>query len=156
MSTHEEQVLTEEGKKRYEEELTYLIDVVRPQVTQEIKEAKEQGDLSENADYDAARNKQGEVESRISYLQNLLMHAKIITQGDSTIVALGSKVKLRILDEDIVEDYLIVGPAEADPEDGKISNACKLAQAIMGHKVGDTVTVKVDNPYQVQIAAISK
>lgn len=156
MPTHEEQVLTEEGKKRYEEELTYLIDVVRPQVTQEIKEAKEQGDLSENADYDAARNKQGEVESRIAYLQNLLMHAKIITQGDSTIVALGSKVKLRILDEDIVEDYLIVGPAEADPEDGKISNACKLAQAIMGHKVGETVTVKVDNPYQVQIAAISK
>lgn len=156
MPTHEEQVLTEEGKKRYEEELTYLIDVVRPQVTQEIKEAKEQGDLSENADYDAARNKQGEVESRIAYLQNLLMHAKIITQGDSTIVALGSKVKLRILDEEIVEDYLIVGPAEADPEDGKISNACKLAQAIMGHKVGETVTVKVDNPYQVQIAAISK
>ena len=71
MANVEKHMLTEEGKKKYEEELQYLIDVVRPQVTQEIKEAKEQGDLSENADYDAARNRQGEVEARITYLQNL-------------------------------------------------------------------------------------
>jgi len=156
MTLNEEQVLTEEGKKQYEDELSYLINVVRPQVTQEIKEAKEQGDLSENADYDAARNKQGEVESRISYLQNLLLHAKIITKSDSNVVGLGSTVKIFIVDENATEEYLIVGPAEADPEGGKISNACKLAQAMLGHKVGDTVTVKVDNPYQVEILAISK
>lgn len=156
MAHIEEQVLTEEGKKKYEEELAYLIDVVRPQVTQEIKEAKEQGDLSENADYDAARNKQGEVESRITYLQNLLTHAKIITSADTSVVSLGSKVKLNIKDEDIIEEYLIVGPAEADPIEGKISNACKLSQAILGHKIGDVVVVKVDNPYQVEILEISK
>ena len=67
----EEQILTLEGKRKYEEELSYLVDVVRPQVTQEIKEAKEQGDLSENAAYDAARDKQGEVEARIKFLKNL-------------------------------------------------------------------------------------
>lgn len=156
MALMEEHVLTEEGKKKYEEELAHLIDVVRPQVTQEIKEAKEQGDLSENADYDAARNRQGEVESRIAYLQNLLTHAKIITQGDSKAVALGSRVKLLFMDENIDEEYLIVGPAEADPEGGKISNACKLAQAILGHRVDEIVTVKVDTPYQVKILSISK
>ena len=116
----EKQMLTEEGKRKYEEELYHLINVVRPQVTQEIKEAKEQGDLSENADYDAARNKQAEVEGRITYLTNLITHAEIITTNqDSSLVTLGSKVKIAILDEDIEEEYLIVGPAEADPEAGK-------------------------------------
>ena len=79
MANIEKQMLTEEGKKKYEEELAYLIDVVRPQVTQEIKEAKEQGDLSENADYDAARNKQAEVEGRITYLNNLLTSSLTFT-----------------------------------------------------------------------------
>ena len=125
MANVEKHMLTEEGKKKYEEDLQYLIDVVRPQVTQEIKEAKEQGDLSENADYDAARNRQGEVEARITYLQNLITHAEIITSNDGKTVSLGSKVKLLILDEDVEEEYFIVGPAEADPESGKISNACK-------------------------------
>ncbi len=156
MANVEKHMLTEEGKKKYEEELQYLIDVVRPQVTQEIKEAKEQGDLSENADYDAARNRQGEVEARITYLQNLITHAEIITSNDGKTVSLGSKVKLLILDEDVEEEYFIVGPAEADPESGKISNACKLSQAIINHKAGETVTVKVDSPYQVKILEISK
>ena len=156
MANVEKHMLTEEGKKKYEEELQYLIDVVRPQVTQEIKEAKEQGDLSEDADYDAARNRQGEVEARITYLQNLITHAEIITSNDGKTVSLGSKVKLLILDEDVEEEYFIVGPAEADPESGKISNACKLSQAIINHKAGETVTVKVDSPYQVKILEISK
>ena len=165
MANIEKQMLTEEGKKKYEEELAYLIDVVRPQVTQEIKEAKEQGDLSENADYDAARNKQAEVEARIKDLEFTLnnvevaslTHAEIIsTDKSSNVVTLGCKVKLNILDEDVEEEYLIVGPAEADPESGKISNACKLALAILNHKAGETVTVKVDNPYQVKIIAITK
>ena len=157
MANVEKHMLTEEGKKKYEEELQYLIDVVRPQVTQEIKEAKEQGDLSENADYDAARNKQAEVEGRITYLNNLLTHAEIIsTDKSSNVVTLGCTVKINILDEDVEEEYLIVGPAEADPESGKISNACKLALAILNHKAGETVTVKVDNPYQVKIIAITK
>ncbi len=148
--------LTEEGLQKYKDELTHLIDVVRPQVTQEIKEAKEQGDLSENADYDAARNKQAEVEGRIAYLKNLIENARIIEHHDTDTVSLGSKVTLKFLDDDNEEEYLIVGPAEADPESGKISNACKLAQAIIGHKENETLTVKVDNPYQVKIIKISR
>lgn len=149
-------ILTEEGKKTYEEELAHLVDVVRPQVTQEIKEAKEQGDLSENADYDAARDKQAEVEARIKYLQNLLNHATIISSNSNTRFAnLGSKVTLLMMDENEEETYLIVGPAEANPMEGKISNACALAQAIIGHKVNDVVTVKVEKPYNVKILNIA-
>ena len=147
MANIEKQMLTEEGKKKYEEELAYLIDVVRPQVTQEIKEAKEQGDLSENADYDAARDKQAQIEQRIKEIEYMLQNAEIISE---------EQMDLNILDEDVEEEYLIVGPAEADPESGKISNACKLALAILNHKAGETVTVKVDNPYQVKIIAITK
>ena len=148
--------LTVEGLQKYKDELTYLLDVVRPQVTQEIKEAKEQGDLSENADYDAARNKQAEVEGRIAYLKNVIENARIIQHSDSDTVGLGSTVTLKFLDEEIEEEYLIVGPAEADPEAGKISNACQLSQAIIGHSEGETVTVKVEKPYQVQIVKIAK
>ena len=80
MANIEKQMLTEEGKKKYEEELAYLIDVVRPQVTQEIKEAKEQGDLSENADYDAARDKQAQIEQRIKEIEYMLQNAEIISE----------------------------------------------------------------------------
>ena len=148
--------LTVEGLKKYKDELDHLVNFVRPQVTQEIVEAKAQGDLSENADYDAARNKQAEVEGRIVFLKNLIENARIIEHNDSDVVSLGSTVTLKFLDVDMEEEYLIVGPAEADPEAGKISNACKLAQAILTHKEGEVVTVKVDNPYQVEILKISK
>ena len=96
--------LTVEGLQKYKDELTYLLDVVRPQVTQEIKEAKEQGDLSENADYDAARNKQAEVEGRIAYLKNVIENARIIQHSDSDTVGLGSTVTLKFLDEEIEAD----------------------------------------------------
>lgn len=148
--------LTAEGLQKYKDELTHLVDNVRPQVTQEIKEAKEQGDLSENADYDAARNKQAEVEGRIAYLKNVIENARIIEHNDSDTVGLGSTVTLKFLDEEIEEEYKIVGPAEADPEAGKISNACQLSQAIIGHVEGEVVTVKVEKPYQVEILKILK
>ena len=151
----EEQILTLEGRKQYEEELSYLVNVVRPQVTIEIAEARAQGDLSENADYDASKNKERDLEARIAYLENLLQNAKTLdaVSGNDE-VTLGSKVVLKFLDEDIEETYFIVGSAEADPENGKISNACKLSQAILGHRAGETVTVKVDNPYEVTIKEI--
>ena len=151
----EEQILTVEGRKQYEEELSHLINVIRPQVTIEIAEARAQGDLSENADYDAAKNKERDLEARIAYLENLLQNAKTLDAvlGNDE-VTLGSKVVLKFLDEDIEETYFIVGSAEADPENGKISNACKLSQAILNHKAGEVVTVKVDNPYEVLIKEI--
>ena len=93
-------ILTEEGRQKFEEELNYLKNVVRPQVTEEIKEAKSQGDLSENADYDAARNKQAEVEGRIQYLENLLTHSEIIKNENSgNVVGVGCKVELLSLDK---------------------------------------------------------
>ena len=155
MAKANQQILTEEGKRKYEEELSYLINVENPKVIQELKEAREQGDLSENADYDAARRKQAEIDARINILQNLLENATIIAASGNDVVALGSKVTLKFLDDGLVEEYHIVGTAEANPEEGKISNAFKLSQSILGHKVGDVVTVKVDNPYNVEIVEIS-
>ncbi len=151
----EENILTEEGRLELIEELNHLKNVVRPEVISELNEARAQGDLSENADYDAARNKQAEVEGRISELEHLLSHSKIIKSDKSTkVVSVGCKVELISLDVNETDTYSIVGSAEADPFNGKISNECLLAQAILGHKVGETVTVKCDNPYQVKINKI--
>ena len=150
----EELILTVEGRKQYEEEYNRLVNEARAKVTQEIAEARAQGDLSENADYDAARTKQAEIEERIAYLKNLLENAKILNETSGEEVSLGTKVTLLFLDENVEETYFIVGSAEADPENGKISNACKLAQAILGHRAGEVVTVKVDNPYEVEIKEI--
>lgn len=156
MANQEEIKLTKEGIEKFQQELRHLIDVERPKVTREIKEAKEQGDLSENSDYDAARTRQSEIEARIAYLQNALIHATEIKATDSSVVGLGSTVVVRMLDINIEETYKIVGPAEADPENGKISNACVLATAIMGHKAGERVHVKASEPYDVEIVKIGK
>ncbi len=151
----EKVLLTQEGYEKYKEELDYLVNVARPQVTKEVGEAKKQGDLSENADYDAARKKQGEIEARIVELQYALEHADIIrSSGSKNIVSVGSTVELLSLDENVKDVYTIVGTAEADPMKGKISNECLLAQAVLNHKVGDEVLVKVNTPYMVRIVKI--
>lgn len=151
----EKVLLTQEGYEKYKEELDYLINVARPQVTKEVGEAKKQGDLSENADYDAARKKQGEIEARIVELKYALEHVDIIrSTGSKNIVSVGSTVELLSLDENATDVYTIVGTAEADPMKGKISNECLLAQAILNHKVGDEVLVKVNTPYMVKIVKI--
>ena len=150
-------ILTEEGLKKFEEELSHLKNVERIKVTEEIKEAKAQGDLSENADYDAARNKQAEIEGRIQYLENLILNAVIIKgEGSTEYVSVGCTVELLSLDENVTDTYTIVGSAEADPINGKISNECLLAQAILGHKVDEEVVVKCEEPYSVRIVKVSK
>lgn len=150
-------ILTEEGLKKFEEELFNLKNVERIKVTEEIKEAKAQGDLSENADYDAARNRQAEIEGRIQYLENLIQNASIIKgEANSDEVRVGSTVELAFSDDDVNETYTIVGSAEADPINGKISNECLLAQAILGHKVDEEVEVKSEEPYTVRIVSVSK
>ena len=148
--------LTAEGLQKYKDELDELVNIKRPEVIQEIKDAKAQGDLSENADYDAARKKQGEIEDRITELKEIVNNARIIEQSNSDTVALGSTVTIRVIETNKENTYLIVGPAEADPVEGKISNACPVAQAIIGHGEGETVTVKVAKPYNVQIVKIAK
>ena len=151
----EKVLLTQEGYDKYKEELDYLVNVARPQVTKEIGEAAALGDKSENADYDAARAKQGEIEARIAQLQYSINHAEIIhNSGSKNIVTVGSTVELLSLDENVSDTYTIVGTAEADPMNGKISNECLLAQAILGHKINEEVLVKVNTPYSVRIVSI--
>ena len=149
--------LTNEGFLEIEEELNHLKEVKRPEVIKALKDARALGDLSENADYDAARNEQAQIEGRILELEKILETAELIEKRDSDKVGLGSTVIIRYLDEedDDTEEYRIVGSKEADPSNNKISNESPLAQAIMGARAGDERTV--DSPrgtYRVEIVEI--
>ena len=149
--------LTKSGYKKLEEELRYLIDVVRDEVKRELAEARAQGDLSENADYDAARGKQAEVEGRIKEIENILANADIIEESKASTkkVGLGSTVTIRYVDEDRKDQsFMIVGTVESDPVNGKISNSCPLGEALVGKTVGDIVEVKAIRTYKVEILKI--
>ncbi len=150
--------VTEEGLKKLQDEYDNLVHVVREEVKAELAEARSQGDLSENADYDAARDKQAEVEHRIQELENMLQvgHYELInsTKKGKKNVQIGSTVKLLFQDTKEEETYQIVGSTEADPLNGKVSNETPLSQAILGSKVGDVVTVEVAKPYKVEIISI--
>ena len=153
---NEEIIVTREGYEKLKEELRKLIDVVRPEVIEQLKEARAQGDLSENADYDAARNRQAEVEAKITQLQNQIDNAKIIDDADknSNVVKIGYYVTIRDLSDGSETRYQILGSTESDPVNFKISNECMLAKSILGHKVGEVVQVKVARPYDVEILKI--
>ncbi len=132
--------ITAEGKKELETELEGLKSR-RGDIADKIAEARDYGDLSENAEYDAAREEQGLVESRIAEIEDILLNADIIKAGKRTKVGLGSKVELSSAGKKIV--YTVVGPVEADPLEGKISNESPIGVALFGKKVGEDVTVKV-------------
>ncbi len=149
--------VTQAGLDELNRELRQLIEVERPDVIEDLKAARAQGDLSENADYDAARDRQARVEARIRDLENTLMHVELIDSSKKTkhkTVALGATVTILDMELDEEETFNIVGSVEADPENGKISNVSPLAQAMSDHKVGDIVEVKVDKPYKVEILKI--
>jgi len=150
--------VTEEGLKKLQDEYNNLVHVVREEVKAELAEARSQGDLSENADYDAAREKQSEVESRIAELENMLQpgHYEIINTKKSgkKSVHIGSTVELEFLDTKEKAQYTIVGSTEADPLNGKVSNETPLAQAILDSKVGQEVEVNTKKPYKVVIIDI--
>ena len=137
-------VLTYAGLKNLEEELQELRTVRRKDVAEKIKEARGQGDLSENAEYDAAKEEQAEIEARIVIIEKMLRNAELIDEDelDRDTVGLGSAVKL--WDEEFDEElnYTIVGSLEADPFVGKISNESPLGHALLQKRVGDTVTVE--------------
>ncbi|MCD7855740.1 MAG: transcription elongation factor GreA [Clostridiales bacterium] len=137
-------ILTNEGKLKLEEELQHLKVVRRAEVAVKIKEARSQGDLSENAEYDAAKEEQAEIESRITQIQNMLKKAEIINEDafDKGIVNLGNKVKIYDTEFEEEDIYTIVGSAEADPMKGKISNESPIGRALFGHKPGDDVAVE--------------
>ena len=147
--------VTEEGLKELKDEYENLVHVVRNEVIEDLKAARAQGDLSENADYDAARDKQAQVESRIKELEHMIRNAAIISEKKGTkYVRLGSTVVVQELDTKNKLTYTIVGSVEADPLNGKLSNATPLAEAILEQKVGSVVTVDVDEPYDVKIIEI--
>lgn len=148
--------LTAEGYLELETEINELKNVRRPEIINALKEARAQGDLSENADYDAARDEQAKVEGRIAELEKLLESAELIEQRDTDKVSLGATVKIMYDDdEDDVEEYRIVGSKEADPSNNKVSNESPLAKAIMGAKVGEKCTVESPNGnYMVTIIEI--
>ena len=147
--------VTEEGLKELKEEYENLVHVVRNEVIEDLKAARAQGDLSENADYDAARDKQAQVESRIKELEHMIRNAEIISEKKGAKnVRLGSTVTIEDLDTNDRMTFTIVGTVEADPLNGKVSNATPLAEAILEQKAGDIVTIEVDEPYQVKIVEI--
>lgn len=148
--------VTEEGLAELKKELYNLVHVTKAQVEEEIKAAREQGDLSENADYDAARDNQARVEARINELEYMIRNAEIISESKSTkFVRLGSTVEIQELDTKEKYTFMIVGSIESDPLNGKLSNMTPLAEAILDQKVGSVVTVNVDNPYDVKILKVS-
>ena len=156
MSNQKELYLTEEGLKELKKELDELILVKRPEVINALKDARAQGDLSENAEYDAARTEQAVVESRIKELESMLERAVVITKVNTDVVSIGSKVTLEYVDDEDTEEYSIVGSSEADPFANKISNESPIAKAIMGLKVGSVVSVDSPNgKYDVKILAIN-
>lgn len=148
--------LTEEGLLEIEEELAHLKDVRRPEVIKALKDARALGDLSENADYDAARDEQAQIEGRILELEKLLEKAHIIEKLSTDEVSLGVTVKIDYIeDDDDIEEYRIVGSKEADPSNNKISNESPLAKAIMGRKKGEICSVESPNgKYNVKILDI--
>ena len=134
--------LTEEGLEDLKNELEELKTVKRAEVIQALKEARALGDLSENAEYDAARNEQAIVEGRIKELEIMIENVEIISGESNGKVSIGSTVKLCYIDDEDEEEYKIVGSQEADPFQNRISNESPLALAILGHKIGDVVTVE--------------
>ncbi len=148
-------VLTAEGYLQAETELNELKTVRRPEVIKALKEARALGDLSENADYDAARNEQAIIEAKIAELEYKLEHCEIIDNADKSIVNLGSLVTISY-DDGEKEEYKIVGSMEADPFDNKISNESPLGIALLKHKKGDVVNVESPNGgYNIKIVNIA-
>lgn len=153
---NEEIYVTAQGLEEMQKELEYLKMERRPVIIEALKEARALGDLSENAEYDAARNEQAEVESRIKVLEQMLEKAKIIEKTSTDVVSIGSTVELEYLADGDKDVYHIVGSQEADPFENKISNESPIAKAILDLKVGEIgVVASPSGDYQVKILSIN-
>ena len=137
-------ILTYEGLRQYEEELEEVKVVRRQEVAQKIKEARAQGDLSENAEYDAAKDEQRDIEARIEELEKILKNAEVVVEDEVDLgrINIGCKVKVKDLTDNETLEYKIVGSSEANSLQGKISNESPVGKALIGAKKGDTVTVE--------------
>lgn len=140
-------LLTYEGVKKLEQELEHLKTVRRIDVAEKLKEARAQGDLSENAEYDAAKEEQAEIETRIAEVEKMLRNVVIIDQDEDAEVSTvqpGCKVLLYDVEYEEEVEYMIVGSTEADPSEGKISNESLVGSSLLDHEVGDEVTINTD------------
>ncbi len=159
MEMDKEMLLTSEGLKKIEEELEESKTVKRREVAERIKQALAFGDISENSEYDEAKNEQAWLEERISKLEAMLRNARVIDDEELSmdVVNVGLKVLLKDIDYDEEFEYIIVGSAEADPCEGKISNESPVGKALIGKKVNDIVEVQVpDGIAKYKILSISK
>ena len=144
MAETKKNIMTFAGLRALEDELFDLKVYKRKEVAQKIKEAREQGDLSENAEYDAAKDEQRDIEARIEELEKLLKNVEVVGQDevDADTVGIGSRVKLYDVEKDEEVEYTIVGSTEADALNGKISNESPVGAALIGSKVGETIVVE--------------
>ena len=156
---NEEMLLTKEGYDKIVAEYEELVSVKRAEVAERIKEAISYGDISENAEYDSAKNEQAELEERIHRLETMMRKAKIVQDEDvkGDVVNVGLKVKVRDVEDGYEEEFAIVGTTESDPFNGKISNESSVGKALIGHKKGDKVAVEVpDGTITYEILSIDK
>ena len=156
---NEEILLTQEGYDKIVAEHEYLVAVGRKEVAERLKEAISYGDISENAEYDAAKNDQAEVEEKILKLEAMIRQAKIIEENDmpKDYVSVGVKVEVEYVDTGDVAEYVIVGSTEADPFEGKISNESLVGQNLLGKKVGEVVEIIVpDGILHLKVKSINK
>jgi len=148
-------IITREGLVELKAELKNLIEVERPAVIEEIAEARAQGDLSENAEFDAAREKQGQVEDRIKEIEAIIDNSQVVNSRSKTSkVRVGSEVTIKDLKTNEKETYAIVGSLEANPFENKISNVSPVALAILDKEEGDVVTIEVSPKYDVKIMKV--
>ncbi len=140
----EKHYLTPEGKAQLEEKLNYFKTVKRPEVVKRIGIAREYGDLSENSEYDAAKDEQAQVEAEIAEMEEILLNAEVIDKKKINCDQVNVGCKVKLYDEDFDEEveYRITGSSESDPRNGVISNFSPVGKALIGHKVGDTVNVR--------------
>ena len=159
MMAQKEYILTYEGLKKLEEELDYLKTVKRREIAERIKVAREFGDISENAEYDEAKNEQAFTEGKIAEIEHKLKIAKVIDDEDiaTDVVSIGSCVKVKDLEFDDIIDFYIVGSSEANPAEDKISNESPVGAALIGKKIGDKVVVAVpDGNITFEVLEINK
>ncbi|MCH5188698.1 MAG: transcription elongation factor GreA [Oscillospiraceae bacterium] len=152
-------LLTSDGLKKLQDELENLKTVRRQENKEAIKRARSFGDLSENSEYDEAKEEQANIERRISEIEGMLVNVKIIDEdlADTDTVTVGSTVKIKCLDDGEEEIYAIVGSTESNPLEGKISDECPVGKALLNHKVGETVTVEIpDGVTNYEILAIER
>ena len=149
-------ILTPEGYKKLEEELRTLKVEGRTEIAEKIKEARSYGDLSENAEYDAAKDAQAAMEQRITTIENMLKNAQIVSENDvsTDVISIGSRVKLFDVEFEEEMEYTIVGSTEANPDEGKISDESPIGSAILGHKADEIVDVILPNGETIQFKVL--